>query len=94
MKLFKILAPIIFCSIFCFSNKPIKANTKLYFSNANDLLIGWKIKKNSRFLSEIKNDTTLLITIPSEPKKLNKILEDYKNIKDFHHLGHLKALCK
>ncbi len=47
MKLFNILASIIFCSIFCFSYEPIKANTKLYFSNSNDLLIGWKIKKNS-----------------------------------------------
>ncbi|MBO8204841.1 YSC84-related protein [Prochlorococcus marinus] len=48
MKLFNILASVIFYSIFCFSHQPIKANPKLYFSNTNDLLlIGWKIKKNS-----------------------------------------------
>ena len=54
---------------------------------------GVKIK-NSRYLSEIKADTTLLITIPYDINKLNTILEDYKNIKSFYHLGHLKALCK
>ena len=48
MKLFNILASIVFCSILCFSYEPIKANSKLYSSNANDsLLLGWKIKKNS-----------------------------------------------
>ena len=47
MKLFNILASIIFYSIFCISHEPIKANPKLYFSDSNDLLLGWKIKKNS-----------------------------------------------
>ena len=48
MKLLTILAAVIFYSIFCFSHKPIKAKSNLFFSNSNDLLlIGWKIKKNS-----------------------------------------------
>ena len=48
MKLFNILASVTFYSVCCFSQEPIKANSKLYFSNTNDsLLIGWKIKKNT-----------------------------------------------
>jgi len=47
MKLFNTLASVIFYSIFCFSNAPIKANSKFYFSNTNELLIGWKVKKNT-----------------------------------------------
>ena len=47
MKLLNIIASIIFYSIFCFSSAPIKANSKFYFSNTNELLIGWKIKKKS-----------------------------------------------
>ena len=50
MKLFNTLASVIFYSIFCFSHTPIKANSKLYFSNANDLLlIGWKIDNKANF---------------------------------------------
>ena len=52
MKVFNTLASVIFYSIFCFSNAPIKANSKFYFSNTNELLIGWKIKKKSNL--EIK----------------------------------------
>ena len=50
MKLLYILASVIFYSIFWFSPTPIKANSKLYFSNANDLLlIGWKIDNKANF---------------------------------------------
>ena len=52
MKLFNILASVTFYSIFCLSNAPIKANSKFYFPNTNELLIGWKIKKKSNL--EIK----------------------------------------
>ena len=48
MKLFNILASVIFYSIFCFSYEPIKANSKFYPSNSNNsLLVGWKIKNKS-----------------------------------------------
>ena len=47
MKLLKILASVIFYSIFCFSSEPMKAKQESYFSNTNNLLIGWKIKNNS-----------------------------------------------
>ena len=46
MKIFNIVIAVIFYSIFCFSHEPIKANTNLYSSNTNSLLMGWKIKKN------------------------------------------------
>ena len=47
MKLFNLLASVIFYSILCFSYEPLKANPKFYFSDTSDLLIGWKIKKKS-----------------------------------------------
>ena len=67
MKLFNTLASVIFYSIFCFSNVPVKANSKFYFSNTNELLIGWKIKKKSNL--EIKANFKTIDAL----KKLKKI---------------------
>ena len=68
MKILNILATIIFINIFWFSYEPIKANSKLYLSNENDLsLIGWKIKKNSN-LEKRANFKTL-----DALKKIKKI---------------------
>ena len=68
MKLFNVITSIIFYSIFCFSHEPIKANSKLYLSNENNLfLIGWKIKKNSN-LEKRANFKTL-----DALKKIKKI---------------------
>lgn len=68
MKILNIFATIIFINIFWFSYEPIKANSKLYLSNENDLLlIGWKIKKNSN-LEKRANFKTL-----DALKKIKKI---------------------
>jgi len=67
MKLFNTLASVIFYSIFFFSNAPIKANSKFYFSNTNELLIGWKIKKKSNL--EIKANFKTIDAL----KKLKRI---------------------
>ena len=68
MKILNILGTIIFINIFWFSYEPIKANSKLYLSNENDLsLIGWKIKKNSN-LEKRANFKTL-----DALKKIKKI---------------------
>ena len=68
MKILKILATIIFINILCLSYKPIKANSKFYLSNKNDLLlVGWKIKKNSN-LKKRANFKTL-----DALKKIKKI---------------------
>ena len=68
MKLQYILASVIFYSIFWFSYTPIKANSKLYFSNANDLLlIGWKIDKKANFENKANFKTIDAL------KKLKKI---------------------
>ena len=58
MKLFNFLALLIFYSIFFISHEPIKANSKINFSNKNDLLlIGWKIKKNSELEKKVNFKT-------------------------------------
>ena len=67
MKLFNLLASVIFYSILCFSYEPLKANPKFYFSDTSDLLIGWKIKKKSN-LERKANFKTI-----DDLKKLKKI---------------------
>ena len=68
MKILNIFATIIFINIFWFSYEPIKANSKLYLSNENDLLlIVQKIKINSN-LEKRANFKTL-----DALKKIKKI---------------------
>ncbi len=66
MKLLNIIFAAIFFSIFCFSQKPIEAKSKLYFPIKDDLsLIGWKIKANSGKKANFKTIDAL--------KKIRKI---------------------
>ncbi len=75
MKLFNTLASVTFYSIFCFSNAPIKANSKFYFSNTNELLIGWKIKKKSNL--EIKANFKTIDAL-KQLKKIKRLKPYFK----------------
>ena len=76
MKLLYILASVIFYSIFCFSHTPIKANSKLYFSNVNDLLlIGWKIDKKANSENKVNFKT---IDALNKLKKIKRLKPYFK----------------
>jgi len=80
MKLFNIIISIIFYSIFCFSYQPIKANSKLYFSSTNDLLLGWKIKKQSNFEKKANFKS---IDVLKKLKKIKRLKPYFKEAKGY-----------
>ena len=81
MKLFNIFASIIFYSIFCFYNEPIKANSKLYFSNTNDLLlVGWKVKKDSSLQKKANFKT---IDALKKLKKIRRLKSYFKEAEGY-----------
>ena len=87
MKLFNIIISIIFYSIFCFSYQPIKANSKLYFSSTNDLLLGWKIKKQSNFEKKANFKSIDALKKLKKIKRLKPYFKEAKGYVVFPNVG-------
>ena len=87
MKLFNLLASVIFYSILCFSYKPLKANPKFYFSDTSDLLIGWKIKKKSNLERKANFKTIDALKKLKKIKRLKPYFKEAEGYVVFPNIG-------
>ena len=87
MKLFNILASVIFYLLFCFSHEPIKANPKFNFSDTSDLLIGWKIKNNSNLEKKANFKTIEALKKLKKIKRLKPYFKEAEGYVVFPNVG-------